>query len=146
MILRIVALLVSLRPQLYFVHMVYLFMCTLDVYERAHEFLFWQWRFGHRAFRDGYSVVEFLCNSTLRAFQKEMEFVFPLLYRIRNSRFTLLLHFKYLGSTYQLKCFPRRSIMLGFLIYTAHDFAGVYVLFPENNLSNLAVGNLGVVK
>ena len=85
------------------------------LYERAHEFLCWQLHFWHRPFRDVYSVLSFSAPLLLWAFQKQMGFAFPFLNRFMNSRINVLLQFSFIGSTHQLKSFPRNSILLGFL-------------------------------
>ena len=115
MILRTVTLLVSPRIQLYFSHgvpiYVYIGCCTKG-----------QTNFsvGSSIFDTGHFAMDILFLSfsaplLLWAFQKLMEFAFPSLKRIRNSRYNILLQPSFIGSTYQRNCFPRNSIMLGFL-------------------------------
>ena len=68
---------------------------------------------GH--FAMGILLLSFSAPLLLWAFQKQMGFTFLFLNRIRNSSYNVLLQFSFLGSTYQFKCFTRKSMLLGFL-------------------------------
>ena len=60
-------------------------------------------------------LLSFSAPLLLWAFQKQMGFAFPFLNRIMNSLYNVLLQFSFIGSTYKLKCFPRKLILLGYL-------------------------------
>jgi len=60
-------------------------------------------------------LLSFSAPLLLWAFQKQRGFTFPFLNRTMNSRFNVLVHFIFVGSTCQIKCFPRNSILVGFL-------------------------------
>jgi len=115
MILRTVTSLLSPRAQLYFVRMVYLFMFTMDIVRKGTRISLLAVAFLTQGISRYVSFFEFLCTSALWAFQKQMGFTFPFLNRIWNSCYNVLLQFSFIGSTFKLKCFHRKSILLGFL-------------------------------
>ena len=52
-------------------------------------------------------LLSFSANLLLWAFQKQMGFAFPFLNRFMYSRNHVLFQFSFIGSTHQLKSFPR---------------------------------------
>jgi hypothetical protein len=117
MILRTVTLLVSPRAQLYFVLMVS--SLTLDIISEGTYISLFSGIFDREYFAMAILFLRLSPPLLLWAFQQLVGCAVLILYRVRNSRFNVLLQYNYIGSTYQIKCFPRSSILLGISTITA---------------------------